>query len=255
MPQLPVLHCPPSPLHPPFPSLPPASASCIANALASSPLGCAELRGAGMGHTCTVGVAQPQPPPRPWSLGTASRERTNSPSAAMRSPSPAPVSRAARTGRGLRGRTRTHLHLAALPQVEGQVLVDVRREFAGILGVELQHLAEPPQPNVLQVAVGQRLHVCVGLDHLVRAAQVGSDQIPFACRRGPGWASSTSPGPLTRPGSRRGWGRAHTACPHPGWPGPRCPSAPRGSRSRRSSWPAAHRPGAAGTPPGRRTRS
>lgn len=208
-----------------------------------------------MGCTWMAGAAQPQPLPWPQSLGTTNRERTNSPSVAVRSPSPAPVSGAVRTGRGLQGRTRTHLHLAALPQVEGQVLVDVRRELAGILGVELQHLAEPPQPDVLQVAVGQRLHVRIGLDHLVRAAQVGSDQIPFACRRAPGWASGVSPGPLARLGSRRGWGRAHAACSHPGWPGPRCPSAPRGSRSRQSSWPAARRPGAAGTPPGRRTRS
>lgn len=127
-------------------------------------------------------VAELQPPPQPWSLGTASRERTDSPSMAMCSPGP----RAMRTGRGLQRRTRTHLHLAALPQVEGQVLVDVSCKLAGVLRIELQHFTEPPQPNVLQVAVGQCLHVRVGLDHLVCAAQVGSNQIPFACRRGPG---------------------------------------------------------------------
>lgn len=153
-----------------------------------------------------AGVTQPQPPALILECGDREQGQANSPSMATRSPSPA------RMGRDVRGRTRTHLHLAALPQVEGQVLVDVGRELAGVLGVELQHLAQSPQPDVLQVAVGQRLHVRVGLDHLVRAAQVGSDQIPFACRRGPGCADGVSPGALTQ---QKGLGGSPCNLPSP----------------------------------------
>lgn len=61
----------------------------------------------------------------------------------------------------------SHLILAPLAQVVGEVLVDVVSEDTGVLRVQLQHLTEGPNADVLEVAVGQRLYIRVGLDHLV----------------------------------------------------------------------------------------
>lgn len=74
----------------------------------------------------------------------------------------------------------SYLFLAALTQVVGEVVVDVRGEHAAILRVELQHLLQAAHTNVLQVTVGQRLHVGVGFDHLLGARQVRPNQVPFA---------------------------------------------------------------------------
>lgn len=66
----------------------------------------------------------------------------------------------------------SYLFLAALTQVVGEVVVDVRDKHAAILGVELQHLLQTAHADVLQVTVGQRLYVGVGFDHMFGARQV-----------------------------------------------------------------------------------
>lgn len=57
--------------------------------------------------------------------------------------------------------------------------MDVCHELGGVFRVELQHLKEPTQADVLEVTVGQRLDICVGLDDLFFAGQVGTDEISF----------------------------------------------------------------------------
>lgn len=57
--------------------------------------------------------------------------------------------------------------LVALSQVVGQVLLDVLYKALGVLRVQVQHFVQPLQVNALQVAVGQSLHVCIGLYHTV----------------------------------------------------------------------------------------
>lgn len=74
----------------------------------------------------------------------------------------------------------SYLFLAALTQVVGEVVVDVRGEHTAILRVELQHLPQAAHADVLQVTVGQRLHIGVGFDHLLGPRQVRPDQVPFA---------------------------------------------------------------------------
>lgn len=59
------------------------------------------------------------------------------------------------------------MRLVALPQVVGEVLLDVLHKVVRVLGVQVQHLVQPLQVDALQVAVGQRFHVGVGLDHAV----------------------------------------------------------------------------------------
>lgn len=66
----------------------------------------------------------------------------------------------------------SHLVLAALTQVVGEVVVDVRGEHTGILRIEFQHLPQTTHADILEVTVGQRLHVSIGLDHLVCCRQV-----------------------------------------------------------------------------------
>ena len=73
----------------------------------------------------------------------------------------------------------THVGPVALPQVVGEVVLDLADELLGVLGVEAQHLAQPLQADVLQVAVGQGLHVGVGLDDLLLGQRVGANQVAF----------------------------------------------------------------------------
>lgn len=76
--------------------------------------------------------------------------------------------------------------LLALPQVVGQVLLNVPDKMVGVLGVEVQHLVQAAQVEALKVAVGQSLYVRVGLDHAVVKGHVGTDQVTFTCTRGQG---------------------------------------------------------------------
>lgn len=73
----------------------------------------------------------------------------------------------------------SYLFLAALAQVVGEVVADVRGEHAGIFRVEFQHLPQTPHTDILQVTVGQGLHVSIGLNHLVRPRQIRPNEIPF----------------------------------------------------------------------------
>lgn len=60
--------------------------------------------------------------------------------------------------------------------------MDVGAETAAVLRVQLEDFPQSPDADVLQVAVGQRLHVGVGLDHLIVLREVGPDEVTFACR-------------------------------------------------------------------------
>lgn len=73
-----------------------------------------------------------------------------------------------------------YLFLAALTQVVGEVVVDVGGEHTGILRVEFQHLSQATHTDILEVTVGQRLHISIGLDHLVCSRQVRPNQVPFS---------------------------------------------------------------------------
>lgn len=88
------------------------------------------------------------------------------------------------------------MRLVALPQVVGEVLLDVLHKVVRVLGVQVQHLVQPLQVDALQVAVGQRFHVGVGLDHAVVQGHVRPDQVAFTClgrkRRGSEEAGSGS---------------------------------------------------------------
>lgn len=70
----------------------------------------------------------------------------------------------------------------SFPQVVGQVVVDLRQEPLGVVGVEAQNLLQALQADVLQVTVGQSLHAGVGLDHLRLGQTVGANQVASACR-------------------------------------------------------------------------
>lgn len=74
----------------------------------------------------------------------------------------------------------SYLVLAALTQVVGEVVVDVGGEHTGILRVEFQHLPQTTHTDILEVTVGERLHVSIGLDHLVCPRQVRPNQVPFS---------------------------------------------------------------------------
>lgn len=67
-----------------------------------------------------------------------------------------------------------------LSQIVSQIMLYVSDELLGVLWVEPEHLPEPLQTDVLQVTVGQSLHVRIGLDHLVLRCQVCPNQITFA---------------------------------------------------------------------------
>lgn len=75
----------------------------------------------------------------------------------------------------------SYISVTALSQVIGEVVVDVRAETAAVLWVQLKDLPQGLNVDVLQVAVGQRLHIRIDLDHLVIFWEVGPDQVPFTC--------------------------------------------------------------------------
>lgn len=59
--------------------------------------------------------------------------------------------------------------------------MDVRTEATAVLRVQLEDLPQSPDADVLQVTVGQRLHVSVGLDHLLVFREVSPDEVAFTC--------------------------------------------------------------------------
>lgn len=72
---------------------------------------------------------------------------------------------------------RLYLGAVSLSQVVRQVVLDLGDELLGVVGVEAEHLAEPFEADVLQVAVGEGLHAGVGLNHLLLGEAVGADQV------------------------------------------------------------------------------
>lgn len=68
-----------------------------------------------------------------------------------------------------------------LPQVVGEVLLDVLHKVVRVLRVEVQNLVQAPQVDALQVTVGQRLDVGVGLNHSIVQGHVGPDQVALTC--------------------------------------------------------------------------
>lgn len=76
----------------------------------------------------------------------------------------------------------SYISFTALSQVVGEVVVDVRAEAAAILRVQPKDLSQSPDTDVLQVTVGQRLHICIGLDHMVLFWEISPNKVTFACR-------------------------------------------------------------------------
>lgn len=68
-----------------------------------------------------------------------------------------------------------------LPQVIGEVLLDVLHKVVRVLRVEVQYLVQALQVDALQVTVGQRLDVGIGLYHSVVQRHVGPDQVALPC--------------------------------------------------------------------------
>lgn len=68
-----------------------------------------------------------------------------------------------------------------LPQVVGEVLLDVLHKVVRVLRVEVQYLVQALQVDALQVTVGQRLDVGIGLYHPIVQSHVGPDQVPLPC--------------------------------------------------------------------------
>lgn len=68
-----------------------------------------------------------------------------------------------------------------LPQVVGEVLLDVLHKVVRVLRVEVQYLVQALQVDALQVTVGQRLDVGIGLYHSIVQSHVGPDQVPLPC--------------------------------------------------------------------------
>jgi len=60
--------------------------------------------------------------------------------------------------------------------------MDVRAEAAAVLRVQPEDLPQSPNADVLQVAVGQRLHICIGLDHPVMLREISPNKVTFACQ-------------------------------------------------------------------------
>lgn len=71
-----------------------------------------------------------------------------------------------------------------LPQVVGEVLLDVLNKVVRVLRVKVQHLVEPLQVDALQVTVGQRLDVGIGLYHSIVQRHIGPNQVAFTCSGG-----------------------------------------------------------------------
>lgn len=61
----------------------------------------------------------------------------------------------------------THISTVALSQIVCEVVLDLADELLGVLGVESQDLTEALEADVLEVTVGQGLHVSIGFDHLL----------------------------------------------------------------------------------------
>lgn len=59
--------------------------------------------------------------------------------------------------------------------------MDVRTKTAAVLWIQLKDLPQSLNADVLQVAVGQCLHICIDLDHLVTFWEVSPDEVPFTC--------------------------------------------------------------------------
>lgn len=73
-----------------------------------------------------------------------------------------------------------HTHPASmvyLSQVVRQVVVNVCGEAVAIFRVKLQHLLQSSNADVLQVAVGKRLHISIRLDQLVLPRDVCANQV------------------------------------------------------------------------------
>lgn len=75
----------------------------------------------------------------------------------------------------------SYMGLTTLSQVIGKVVVDVSAEATAILWIQPQDLSQSLNTDVLQVTVGECLHVSICLDHLTMLRQVSPNQIPFAC--------------------------------------------------------------------------
>lgn len=71
----------------------------------------------------------------------------------------------------------SYLGVVSLPEVVRQVVLDLSDELLGVVGVEAEHLAEAFEADVLEVAVGQRLHTGVGLNHFLLGQTVGANQV------------------------------------------------------------------------------
>lgn len=76
----------------------------------------------------------------------------------------------------------SYISFTALSQVVREVVVDVRAETAAVLWVQLKDLPQSPDTDVLQVTVGQCLHICIGFDHLVMFREVSPNKVTFTCR-------------------------------------------------------------------------
>lgn len=72
-------------------------------------------------------------------------------------------------GGDLRGdgghRGSTYMGVRALAQVEGEVPGQASPEGSPILRIQPQDLSQPSAAQLLQAAVGQRLHISAGLQH------------------------------------------------------------------------------------------
>ena len=81
-----------------------------------------------------------------------------------------------------------YMRFLPLSQVVGEVLLDVLHKVVRVFRVEVQHLVQPLQVDALQVTVGQRLDVGIGLYHTLVQRHVGPDQVALTCseRRGSG---------------------------------------------------------------------
>lgn len=80
----------------------------------------------------------------------------------------------------------THLTVVALPQVIGQVVLDVVGKLLLILEVQLKYFHEARDEDGLEVAVRERFDITGGLHHGVDSisevhVHVGAHQISFTC--------------------------------------------------------------------------
>lgn len=72
-----------------------------------------------------------------------------------------------------------HISSVALSQIVREVMLYLADELLGVLGIESQDLAEALEADILQVAVGQRFDVGVGLDNLLLRQRVWANKISF----------------------------------------------------------------------------